>query len=71
MARRGPQGQRRKGDVAQTALQVLRIATGEEQEQMPSGRRASGIAGAKARKNALTSEQRKEIAKKAANARWG
>lgn len=67
---RGPRGERRPNDVAQNALKVLKIAVGDEKEDIPSGKRRSGIAGAKARKEALTSEQRREIAKKAANARW-
>jgi hypothetical protein len=67
---RGPNGERRKGDVAQRALQVLRIATGQEEEDRPSGRRKSGFAGAEARKNALSSQERTQIAKQAAEARW-
>jgi len=53
------------------AYEVFQIAVGEKEDKVPSGKRRSGIAGAKARKEALTKGQRREIAKKAANARWG
>lgn len=55
---------------ATCAIAVARIATGEETEILPSGRRQSGFAGSKARSDSLTTEQRSEIAKKAADARW-
>jgi hypothetical protein len=45
---RGPQGQTRKGDVAQVAHQVFRFAVGEDGAKEPSGKRRSGLAGAKA-----------------------
>jgi hypothetical protein len=67
---RGPQGQKRKGDWAQVARQVLEIAVGEKEEIIPSGRRKSGLAGAEARLTALSSRRRKQIAKKAAESRW-
>ena len=68
---KGPQGQKRAGGVVECAHEVFQIAIGEKEDDLPSGRRRSGLAGAKARKEALTKEQRREIAKKAANARWG
>jgi len=68
--RRGPNGERRSGDVAQVARRVFQIAIGEEKEEMPSGRRRSGLAGAQARKASLTREERRAVAKKAAAARW-
>jgi hypothetical protein len=51
---------------------VAKIATGEvEDTPGPApGRRRSGLAGSKARAEKLTSEKRREIAKKAAAARW-
>jgi hypothetical protein len=52
---------------------VAKIATGEvveEEDQRSVGKIRSGKAGAKARANALTSDERREIAKKAAAARW-
>lgn len=48
------------------------IATGEIEDttlKQPA-KRASGLAGAKARQENTTVEQRQEIARKAANARW-
>lgn len=67
---RGPRGERRPAEVAQAALKVFRIAVGEETEDLPSGRRQSGIAGATARANRLTPQQRMDIARKAATSHW-
>ena len=69
---KGPQGQQRPADVIGNAIMVAKIATGEIAEMAPvkSGRMRSGIAGAKARNESLTTKQRSEIAKKAAGARW-
>lgn len=53
-------------DPNQAAFRVLGIVTGEH--QTPKQKRAHK--GAAARKEALTPEQRSEIAKKAAAARW-
>jgi hypothetical protein len=51
---------------------VAKIATGEIEDTpgVAPGRRRSGAAGAKARAEKLTSEERRGIAKKAAAARW-
>jgi hypothetical protein len=68
---RGPKGEKRPADVIGNAVHVMRIATGEIEEPPPkSGRVRSGHAGAKARNKALSSEQRRAIAKKAAKKRW-
>ena len=69
---KGPQGQKRPADVIGAAIMVARIATGEIEEKLkePSGRVKSGKAGASARANALTQQERSEIASKAARARW-
>ena len=67
---RGPNGERRTGDVAQIAHRVFQIAIGEEKDPEPTGKRRSGLAGGKARKEALTASKRSAIAKKAAAARW-
>ncbi len=69
---KGPQGQRRSADVVGCAVEVMKIATGEIEERPPkkSGRVRSGLAGAKARAKALSSEERTYIARKAATARW-
>ncbi len=69
----GPKGQRRPADTVGAAVMVAKIATGEivEELEKPSGRVKSGKAGGRARAESLTPAQRKSIAKKAANARWG
>jgi len=69
---KGPNGQKRPADLIGCAVAVARIATGEvvELHQKPSGRTKSGKAGGKARAEALTTEERSTIAKKAAMARW-
>jgi hypothetical protein len=63
-----------KKDINQTAFDVVRQATGEvaavpETVKAKSGRKG-GLKGGAARATALTTEQRSEIAKKAAAARW-
>ena len=67
---KGPQGQKRPADAVTRAVMVAQIATGEDEEIMPSDRRKSGIAGAAARAESLTSEKRRRIAQNAARARW-
>ncbi|UDL90758.1 hypothetical protein LGH82_05450 [Mesorhizobium sp. PAMC28654] len=49
---------------------IAKIATGEIEDNKKSNRTKSGKAGAKARAESMTSEERTEIARKAANARW-
>jgi hypothetical protein len=68
----GPNGQKRPADAIGCAVVVARIATGEIEEvpMRKSGRMRSGRAGAAGRMRATTSEQRTEIAKKAAATRW-
>jgi len=69
---KGPQGQKRPADVIGIAVRVMRIATGEEEEnlgEMPS-RAKGGRRGAMARGKSLTPQQRSEIARAAASARW-
>jgi hypothetical protein len=70
---KGPQGQKRPADAIGCAVMVARIATGESTETLkqPSGKVRSGKAGAKARAESMTAEQRMAVAKKAAGARWG
>ena len=72
---RGPQGQKRPADVIGNALKVMRIATGEEEEEYEDdgkdpAAKALGAKGGKARAKRLTPEQRSEIARVAAHARW-
>ena len=74
---------KREHDFAVTAFRVVQEATGqnEPKQEKPlstEGKtphavalgRLGGLKGGKARANKLTPEQRKEIARKAANARW-
>jgi hypothetical protein len=68
---KGPNGERRPGDVIGAAVMVMRIATGEVEDSKKSGRTRSGLSGAAARANKLNPAQRSEIARKAAAARWG
>jgi hypothetical protein len=70
---RGPQGQRRPADAIGCAIMVAKLATGEITEELkpPSGKVRSGKAGATARAQKLSQEERTAIAKKAASARWG
>lgn len=71
---KGPQGQRRPGDVIGAAIMVARIATGEvedtKRDAATEANRKGGLAGGKARAAKLSAAKRKEIAKKAAKARW-
>ena len=73
---KGPQGQKRPADVIGGAVRVMRIAVGEETEDTPvddgkdPAAQAMGKKGGAARAKSLTAEQRQEIAKKAAAARW-
>jgi len=69
---KGPRGETRPADTVGCAVMVGRIATGEivEFTKEKSGRVRSGRAGAKARAESLSREERTEIAKKAASARW-
>ena len=68
---KGPKGERRKADVIANAVQIMRIATGQEPEQLPKTRRAEGgKKGGPSRAKALSPKKRTEIARKAAKARW-
>ena len=75
---KGPRGEKRPADVIGGAVKVMRIATGEEQEEYDTPERAGkdpnaaalGKKGGKARARSLTPEQRAEIARKAAAGRW-
>jgi hypothetical protein len=74
---RGPKGERRPADVVGNAVHVMRIATGEETEDVPpagppkdEAAAAMGRKGGRARAEAMTPERRREIARKAAASRW-
>jgi hypothetical protein len=65
---RGPKGEKRPADVIGNAVHVMRIAT-EEIEDSPS-KAPKRAKGGKARAANLSPEQRSEIARAAASARW-
>jgi hypothetical protein len=70
---RGPKGEKRPADVIGNAVKVMRIATGEiEEGGEPETKAAAALGkrGGKARATSLTAEQRSEIARVAAEARW-
>jgi hypothetical protein len=72
---RGPKGERRPADVIGNAVKVMRIATGEEADTLAADRREqrarkAGLKGGNARAVKLSKEQRSEIARVAAEARW-
>ena len=72
---RGPRGEKRPADVIGNAVKVMRIATGEETEELATDRVKSaaaelGARGGKARAAKMDQKQRSEIARAAARARW-
>lgn len=79
---RGPRGERRPEDPAAAAVMVVRLATEELSEELDEtvkvkdpaavalGRRG-GLSGGASRAKSLSPEEKRRIAKKAADARWG
>ena len=71
---KGPKGEKRPADVIGNAVHIMRIATGEVDDSVsdPGKELASkgGLKGGKARAKALSPEELKRIAEKAARARW-
>ncbi len=72
---KGPKGQNRPADVIGTAIKVARIATGEvEDDTGDDGKNKAAVErgrkGGRARAEKMTPEQRSEVARKAAQARW-
>jgi hypothetical protein len=69
---RGPRGEKRPADVIGAAVMIAKIATGEVVENPPvdSPAEALGRKGGRARAAKLSDKKRKEIASKAAKARW-
>jgi hypothetical protein len=61
--------EKRAKNPAAVALAKLRAASMSDKERQESARKA-GLFGGKARAEALTTAQRRAIAKKAAQARW-
>lgn len=71
---KGPRGEKRPADVIGAAVLVGRIATGEAEDTRDDPAKAhhreGGLKGGKARAEALSPEQRTDIARKAAAKRW-
>ncbi len=73
---KGPRGEKRPADVIGNAVKVMRIATGEETEELPvndgkdPAAKALGKRGGAARAKSLTPDRRSSIARKAAEKRW-
>ena len=74
---KGPKGEKRPADVIGNAVKVMRIATGEEEEDIdqpdPEKNQAAaelGRKGGAARAAKMTPEERTERARKAATKRW-
>jgi hypothetical protein len=73
-----PKGEKRPADVIGNAVHVMRIATGQIEDRVPSpkdeGKDPAAVAlgrrGGKARAEGLSKKRRKEIARKAAQQRW-
>ena len=65
---RGPQGQKRPTDTNANAVHVMKIATGEVEEDLPA---LGKVNGGKARAASMTPEERSEFASAGARARWG
>lgn len=74
---KGPKGEKRPADVIGAAIMVAKIATGEIEETTPPddgkdpNAKALGAKGGRARADNMTPERRAEIAKAAAEKRWG
>jgi hypothetical protein len=64
-------------DLNETAFSIVQQAIGEAEKERPTltGKKADsrkgGLRGGKSRMESLTKEQREELARKAALARWG
>ena len=73
---RGPKGEKRPADVIGGAVKVMKIATGEIEEDIDDdGKNKAAVElgrkGGKARAEKMTPERRSEIARTAAAKRWG
>jgi hypothetical protein len=72
---KGPKGEKRPADPIANAVKVMKIATGEEQEELTDDGKdkaavSLGRRGGKARAEKMSAERRREIAKQAATKRW-
>jgi hypothetical protein len=66
---RGPNGEKRPAHTVGCAVMVAKIATGEIEEELEE-KQAGKVSGGKARAASMTPEERKELARTAARARW-
>ena len=69
----GPKGEKRPADVIGNAVKIAKIATREIDDDAEPGKeyaRKGGKKGGVARARVLTPEQRSDIARRAADARW-
>ncbi|MER9546044.1 histone H1 [Mesorhizobium sp. M0437] len=67
----GPKAPKRPRDPNQLAKSIVDLATGEAEDKKPlASARKGGLKGGASRAKALTPEQRSEIARAAASARW-
>jgi hypothetical protein len=72
---KGPRGQRRPADVVSNAVHVMKVLTGEADDDAPDdgkdkAAQEMGRKGGAARAASMTPERRAEIARKAAAKRW-
>ena len=63
----GPRGEKRPGHPVGCAVTIMKIATGEIEEEFIN---FPNVTGGEARASSMTAEERSELARKAANARW-
>jgi hypothetical protein len=71
----GPKGQKRPADVVSNAVHVMKVLTGEAEDNAPDdgkdiNAKALGKKGGAARAASMTPERRSEIARAAAKARY-
>jgi hypothetical protein len=70
---KGPNGEKRPADAIGLAVMIGKIATGEIEDAREATSAAASVLGrkgGKARASKLSAEERTEIARKGANARW-
>ena len=72
---KGLKGEHRPADVNARAVMIAKIATGEIEDKVTDDKNAAAVAlgrmGGKARAEGMTAKRRKEIAREAAQKRWG
>ena len=68
----GPKGEKRPAGTLANALLVAKLSIGEAEETyVDTAKRKGGKKGGKVRAASMSKEERSEIARKAAKARWG